>query len=155
MVSIGVLLFSWTVFLLYGDKKRFPELFPSAIFSSFLAIFTDILMVKYELWSYTDPPLNSQSIKLSLGFGMYLIVAYLFLQYIPDSFREKIVYTFYWTLFAIVFEFFYLKYGLIKHHMWWTLWMSYLADWIIFVLIYLQYCFYARVKDAAVSEDAI
>lgn len=145
MVTIGVFIFSWTMFLLFGNKKRIPELFPSALFSSYLALFTDILMEKYELWSYTDPPLSPQGIKLLLGFGIYFIVAYLFMQFLPVSWWKKLIYTFFWTLFAIIFEYFYLKNGLIKHHMWWTLWMSYLADWIIFGLIYLQYCFYARV----------
>lgn len=146
MVTIGVFIFSWTAFLLYGDKKRIPELFPSAMFSSFLAIFTDILMAKYELWSYLDAPLSGEGIKLFLGFGIYVIVAYLFIQFIPASLSSKILYTFFWTIFAVIFEYFYLKNGLIKHHMWWTLWMSYLSDWIIFGLIYLQYRFYAKVK---------
>ncbi len=146
MINISVFIFTWITFTLYGNFKRLPELFPSALFASYLALFTDILMEKYELWSYIDAPLSGQAIKLLLGFGLYPIVGYLFMQFLPESLWKKLIYTFFWTLFAITFEFVYLSLGIIEHHMWWTLWMSYISDWIIFFLIYLQYCFYARPK---------
>ncbi|MGO4890368.1 CBO0543 family protein [Anaerobacillus sp. MEB173] len=146
MVTIGVFIFSWVIFALLGDKKRIPELFPTAIFSAFLGLFTDLIMVQYELWSYEDPPLASKSVKLFLDFGIYPVVAFLFIQFIPEKLTKKIIYTAVWVVCAIIFEYFYLKYGLIKHHLWWNLWMSFFADGIIFAFIYIQYCFYARIE---------
>lgn len=144
MVSIILFVLSWLTFLLLGDKKRIPELFPTAVFSMFLALLTDLMMEEYQLWSYQDKPLSGHIVPLVLDFGIYPVVAYLFIQYLPLTRRKRIYWIVYWTFGAILLEYVYLKWGLIQHHKWWSLWMSYFSDWIIFVLFILQYQYYAK-----------
>lgn len=144
MVTIILFILSWLTFLFFGDKKRIPELFPTAVFSAFLALLTDLIMEEYQLWSYRDKPLSHHGVPLVLDFGVYPVVAYLFMQYLPQTLWKRIYWILYWTLGAILLEYVYLKWGLIQHHQWWSLWISYVSDWIIFILLILQYQYYAK-----------
>ncbi|WP_134704893.1 CBO0543 family protein [Ammoniphilus sp. YIM 78166] len=146
MVTILVFIFSWLMFGLLADKKRIPELFPTALFSAFLGLLTDLIMEEYRLWSYVDKPLSGLAVPLVLDFGIYPVVSYLFIQGLPLTIKKRIIWTFFWSLGAILLEYIYLQFGIIRHHLWWNLWMSYLSDWIIFGLIILQYQFYAKEK---------
>lgn len=146
MVTILLFIFSWLVFWVLADKKRIPELFPTALFSAFLALLTDLIMEEYRLWSYLDKPLSGHVVPLVLDFGIYPVVSYLFIQYLPLGLKKRMICLVFWTLGAILLEYIYLQLGIIRHHKWWNLWMSYLSDWIIFGLIILQYQFYAKEK---------
>jgi len=144
MVSIILLILSWLAFLVFGDKKRIPELFPTAMFSAFLGLLTDLIMEEYELWSYHDEPLSGSMVPLFLDFGIYPVVAFLFMQFLPQTWMKRFWWIFFWSLGSILLEYAYLKLGLMQHHKWWTLWVSYISDWVIFVLFILQYQFYAK-----------
>lgn len=144
MVSIMLFFLSWLVFLWFGDKKRIPELFPTSVFAAFLGLLTDLIMEEYQLWSYHDSPLSGQGVPLVLDFGIYPVVAYLYMQYLPQRTKKRVIYILYWTIGSILLEYAYLKFGLIRHHLWWSLWISYISDWMIYGLFILQYQYYAK-----------
>ncbi|MEW9672472.1 CBO0543 family protein [Ammoniphilus sp. 3BR4] len=146
MVSIILFVLSWLAFFLLADKKRIPDLFPTAVFSAFLGLLTDLIMEEYKLWSYHDSPLSGQEVPLALDFGIYPVVAYLFMQFLPLSKKSRIIYIFFWTFGSVLLEYAYLKFGLIQHHLWWSLGISYISDWIIYGLFILQYQFYAKAE---------
>ncbi|MBP1935075.1 CBO0543 family protein [Ammoniphilus resinae] len=144
MVSIILFILSWLAFLVLGDKRRVPELFPTAMFSAYLGLLTDLVMKEYELWSYHDQPLSESVIPLFLDFGIYPVVAYLFIQFLPQTWTKRLGWIFFWSLGAILLEYAYLKFELMQHHRWWSLWISYISDWVIYVLLILQYQFYKK-----------
>jgi len=124
----------WSVWLVFADKKRWREIFPVCILACMLAWITDASTHHYKLWEY-DMGFISE---LSNSFGIYIVVTYLFIQWLPDRrfFMRMLAYWFIWTTVAISIEYIHLKTGHMTHHQWWTLWHSYIADWVIFWLFY-------------------
>lgn len=134
-----VLLFflSWAVFYLFIDFERTPELYPSGLLSSTLGIWTDLIMVRFKLWDYNGAPLDTLSIPLVLDFSIYPVVAMLYVQYFPHRkpLLRKTVYILFWVLPAIFLEWIYLMRGEMQHHKWWSLWLSFFSDWIIYAIL--------------------
>lgn len=129
----------WTIWFFFADKKRWRELFIPAMFAGLLAILTDHLMHHYLLWHYHPKGEISQlTIELFDDFGMYMVVTYLFIQWLPKKQSGWIMfqYWFVWTGFAIGIEWIHLFTGHMEHHKWWNLGYSYLADWLLFWLFY-------------------
>lgn len=146
MITIILFILSWIIFLIFGDKKRIPEIFPTCIFSAFLALLTDLIMERYQLWSYQEIPLNRYWIPILLDFSIYPVITYFFMQYLPNKVLSQILYIFLWTLGAIFLEYIYFSLGIIVYKKWWEMWNSYISDWVLFILFILQYKYYSRMK---------
>jgi hypothetical protein len=71
------------------------------IYTCLLAIWTDLIMVHNQLWSYHGLPQSDYSIPLLLGFGIYPVVAYLFTQGVPLHWLGVIKRTLVWTFFVL------------------------------------------------------
>ncbi|HEU4962578.1 MAG TPA: CBO0543 family protein [Bacilli bacterium] len=123
------------------DTKRLQELYPSALLSSFMGIFTDLIMVKYNLWKYDSDFFGSLEVPMLLDLSIYPVVAMLYIQFFPEkkSWAKRIFYTACWVLFSISLEWIFLQRGEMEHHMWWRLWYSFGADWIIYGILYTMY----------------
>jgi hypothetical protein len=90
----------------------------------------------YTLWHYQ----NGHPLLISLldDFGVFLVVTYLFIQWMPKerTFRLMFGYWFIWTGMAISLELIYHATNHLIYHQWWNSWWSYLADWILFWIFY-------------------
>jgi hypothetical protein len=128
---------SWSIFYLCIDFKRLPELYPYGLLSSFLGIWTDLIMVSYNLWSYSAPPFSKLTVPLLLDMSIYPVVAMLYIQHFPHGARllRKMLYILFWVVPAICLESFFLARGEMSHNSWWTLAHSFFADWMIFGIL--------------------
>lgn len=125
----------WLIWNSYADKKRWRELLPVCIFAAFLGIGTDELMHYYPLWEYVGSPLL---IHLADDFGIYAVVTYLFIQWLPKQciIQKMLLYWVKWTTVAIIIELIYVHFGYLLYHQWWMIWHSYAADWFLYWIFY-------------------
>lgn len=129
----------WTIWLIFADKKRWRELFPVGFIAGLYGATTDTITQHYPLWKYDD---NISPIPhLVNTWGIYIVVVYLFLQWLPSkrTFGRMFVYWFLWTSATISIEWFHVHTGHMKYHLWWNIHWSYLADWVLFLTFYLYY----------------
>lgn len=139
MFFIGSFIISWAVWLVFADKKRWRELFPVALLAGFAGALSDVLMERYKLWMYyTNGKEQAGMIETLDDLGIYVVVTYLFIQWLPKNktIWKMTGYWFIWTAIVIGIEWIYVKTGHMKHHNWWTFWHSYIADWLLFWLFY-------------------
>lgn len=133
---------SWIWFYNKADKSRVRELYGIMIYTSFLALWTDLIMIHYKLWSYHGLPHSNFTIPLLLDFSVYPVVAYMFIQNVPMNGLGMLKRTLVWTLFSIVFEWITLLTENIRHLKWWTLGLSFTADIFIYISIWAVFRFY-------------
>ncbi len=136
MFHVVIFITAWILWILFADKKRWRELFPVTLFASFLGCLTDNIMHYYTLWHYQN--LNSLLISIFNDFGVYIVVTYLFIQWLPkeQTFRLMFGYWFIWTGLSISLELVYHATNHLIYHQWWNSWWSYLADWILYWIFY-------------------
>ncbi len=129
------LLFAWTVWLMFADKRRWRELLPVCVLAAFLGIATDEMMHHYPLWEYIGPP---SLVHLADDFAIYPVVIYLFIQWLPrkPTKRSMLAYWFVWTGLAVAIELIYVHSGHMRYHQWWNTWHSYASDWLLYWLFY-------------------
>ncbi|WP_010095160.1 CBO0543 family protein [Ornithinibacillus scapharcae] len=154
---IGTISFiiSWVTFYLFSNKKKFP-LFVSTVYLGIIFSFiTDLLMFVYPLWNYPGTKLETFSIQLLNGFGIYFVVIYLFLQSLPKKQTILLVtrHIFYWSVFCILLELMYIYIGFIEHGLWWNIGLSYVADWILFVIFYLHHRWLSNYSTLAAHNN--
>lgn len=137
---IGIITFiiSWSAFLLFANKKKFPLFVLTGYVCIIFAMITDLMMFVYPLWHYPGTKTELFYTQLLNGFGLYFVVGYFFLQSIPktQTVLSVIRHIFYWSIFVIILELFYIYVGFIKYGLWWNIGFSYIADWILFVIFY-------------------
>jgi hypothetical protein len=143
MYFIVLFILTWIWFFLQADKSRLRELYGVMVYSSFLGLLTDLIMVHYKLWSYRGLPDPLFTIPLLLDFSIYPIVTYLFVQNLPASWKDIWKRTLVWTMFAIFFEWVTLETHHMHHHLWWNLGYSFIADITIYLSIAGLYRFYS------------
>jgi len=126
----------WGCWLIFADKKRWRELFTVGFFATFLDGFADILSFHYPLWKYQ--PSNSVIPDLFDNLGVYVVVPYLFIQWLPQSstLPKLLLYWVAWTSVAIVIEWIHVYTGYMTYGRLWNMGYSYIVDWIIYWLIY-------------------
>jgi len=136
LFHLVVFIISWIIWLLFADKKRWREIFPVCFLATFLGCLTDMIMQHYPLWQYLG--WHPVCIHLANDFGVFLVVTYLFIQWLPkrQTFWRMAAYWFVWTGASISLELFYKNTGRLIYHQWWNIWCSYLADWLLFMLFY-------------------
>ncbi len=136
MFHVAIFIIAWILWILLADKKRWRELFPVALLASFLGCITDNIMHYYTLWHYQNG--HPLLIYLLNDFGVYIVVTYLFIQWLPKerSFRSMFGYWFIWTGMSISLELIYHATNHLIYHQWWNSWWSYLADWILYWIFY-------------------
>lgn len=136
---VGRFILVWTIWFLFADKKRWREIFPVSIFAGFIGSTTDNITTHYKLWEYhSQDGLHSWVLKVMDDWGIYMVVVYLFIQWLPDqrTFGRMFGYWFIWTGLAIIVEWIHIVTNHMDHHLWWNLWYSYIADWSLFWLFY-------------------
>ncbi|MTI86064.1 MAG: hypothetical protein FH756_19745 [Firmicutes bacterium] len=143
MYFIVLFVLAWTWFYFRANKKRAREIYGAAIFASLLGLMTDLIMVHYNLWSYSGLPQPLYTIPLLLEFSVYPVVSYLFVQKLPPTWKDIFKRILIWTLFAGLLEWITLETGYMQHKLWWNLWLSVVADVMIFFLITGIYRFYS------------
>jgi hypothetical protein len=129
----------WLIWLILADKKRWREIFPVSFFSGLIAGTTDIIVNHYRLWQYDDH--TSMIPELVNTWGMYVVIVYLFIQWLPKqkTFWRMIGYWFFWTGAMITVEWIHAYTGHITYPLWWKIYHSYIADWILFAVFYQYY----------------
>lgn len=132
-IRFAVIVACW---LLFADKSRWRELFSVGIFANFLDGFADICSFHYPLWKYN--PEDSIVPDLFDNMGIYIVVSYLFIQWLPKdrTAGRMLLYWFLWTAFAIGIEWFHIRTGYMTYDRWWRIEYSYIADWIIYWILY-------------------
>lgn len=129
----------WTIWLLFADKKRWREILPVSIFAGMIGSSTDNLTNYFMLWDYhMINGLQPWFIKLTDDWGIYIVVPYLFIQWLPKrrTFWRLFFYWGLWTALTISIEWFHVVTNHMEHHSWWNYGWSYLSDWLLFTLFY-------------------
>lgn len=126
---------SWMVWLVLADRSRWREIFPVCVFANVLSLNTDLLVIYYPLWEYIGHPLL---IHLADDLGIYPVVTYLFIQYLPGERTggNMLKYWLIWTTIAVSIELIFVRTGHIRYPLWWDTWHSYAADWVLYWLFY-------------------
>jgi hypothetical protein len=127
----------WTIWYLFADKKRWRELFPVSIFAGYLGLITDVIVEdRIKLWEYRKG--NILFAEISDDMGIYLVVTYLFIQWLPHhkTILTMLFYWFIWAALAIGIEWIHIYTGHMALHKGWNLGYSYLTDWFLFWLFY-------------------
>lgn len=131
-------LISWTCWLFFADKTRWREIIPVSIFASFLGLISDHFMnLHITYWEYYGSHPKIIMVLLD-DFEIYFVVTYLFIQWIPQkqSFANMFFYWFAWTGLSIAIEYLHIITGHMTLYHGWTLWYSYISDWILFWILY-------------------
>ncbi|MGB8954126.1 MAG: cupin domain-containing protein [Tumebacillaceae bacterium] len=139
MPFLILFLLSWTAFFLFADRSRWHQFLPACMLAMLMSIISDVVVTDYPLWLYHDPTelFPRLAIHLFDDLGIYPVVTYLFLQYFPSqaTLRNRLLYFGVWTTGVILLEYLFCRMGWMIHKMWWTLFCSYLADWVIFYIL--------------------
>ncbi|MGZ4112738.1 MAG: CBO0543 family protein [Tumebacillaceae bacterium] len=156
MVFVLVFLSSWVAFICLADRKRFREIFTTSLMAMVLGLTSDLIIEYVPIWHYQDPVVPTLLIKVLDDFGLYFVVSYLYIQFLPVTFKKWLLYTLLWTLSCISFETIMLKSGRMQHEMGWSLWSSYVADWVIlgFLTTYHLWSSHSRAENAIVYDMA-
>ncbi|MTI47833.1 CBO0543 family protein [Sporosalibacterium faouarense] len=128
----------WTIWFIFADKKRWRELFTIAFFASAIGSTTDHLMHYFKFWSYKNSLIDKFIINVIDDWGIYIVATYLFIQWYPEArkIQYKIMYWILWTTTAITIEIIHIMANQMAHYNGWTLFHSYIADWILFWVFY-------------------
>lgn len=142
MYFVALIVVSWLVFIWRADKSRMREFYGAVVYTSFLGLATDLIMVEYNLWSYEGLPHPLYTIPLTLDFGIYPVVAYLYLQHLPPTWGAIFIRALLCMAPALLFEWVTLRIGAMHHHLWWRLWHSMIADIFIYLSIAAVFRYY-------------
>lgn len=131
-------LLAWSIWIIFADKKRWREIVPVCILAALLGVITDILIEFYPYWEYIEDDLHPLYLELGDEFEIFPVVVYFFIQWLPKqpSLLNMLFYWFLWTGFAISIEYIHIVTGHMEHLNDWTLWHSYVCDWILFYIFY-------------------
>ena len=129
----------WTIWLIFADKKRWRELLPVSFMAGLLGTTTDLITFYHPLWQYDGD--ISPIPRLLNTWGIYVVITYLFIQWLPSkrTFWRMFVYWFLWTGATIIFEWMHGYMGHMTYPLWWRMYHSYIADWILFTVFYQYY----------------
>lgn len=132
---------AWIIWFIFADKKRWRELFSISFFASAIGSSTDHLMHYFDLWRYESDFINKFIINAIDDWGIYVVVTYLFIQWLPKNRKLKnmLIYWFVWSTSAISIEFMHIKTNHMTYNNGWSLLHSYISDWILFFLFYKVY----------------
>jgi hypothetical protein len=145
--SVTLFVLSWITFIVFADKKKFRLFWSTCLFGMYLAATIDLLADHYHLWDYPKgTQLEQYSYHLMQQLGVYLVVIYLYIQSLPH--KQNIVSMFrhilYWSLLALFLEWLAINIGFMEYKKWWNLGWSYLADWLLFLLLYCYFKWWER-----------
>lgn len=140
MPYLILFLVCWAAFFLFADRSRWRRFLPACMLAMVMSLTTDVMVTHIPIWRYYDQshqPLTYY-LKLLDDFGIYPVTTYLFLQHYPlaSSRLKQVRYFIYWTTFAISLELLFCRMGWMVHSERWSLLFSYLADWLIFFLLF-------------------
>ncbi|MGZ4031925.1 MAG: CBO0543 family protein [Tumebacillaceae bacterium] len=152
MYFVILFVLSWTAFFCFADRSRFREFYGAIMFTAYLGLLTDVIMVHYQLWEYIGLPHPLYVIPLSLDFGIYPVVCMIFLQWLPQNWGRIFRRSIYCSIAAILLEWLTIRTGHMKHHMWWNLGWSFLSDILIFMMISWVFRYYSGYYGAPVNK---
>lgn len=143
----------WIIWLVFANKKRWREILPVCFFTAFLGSTSDNLTHHFHLWEYDKSELNLVA-DLTNNWSVYVVTLYLLIQWLPkrQTFWPISRYLFLWTGFAFIVEWIHISTGHMNYPTWWNIWWSYLADWILFGLIYQYYKIFQFERLSQTSE---
>ncbi|MFD2045496.1 hypothetical protein ACFSTA_17570 [Ornithinibacillus salinisoli] len=125
------LLFSVVIFILVTlripKKLERSELIAVAYFSTILGFVTDIILdLKYHLYGYFEPGVQFPGFLPAII--LFPTAGVVFMNFFPfmKSLAKKLLYTFYWTLFCLGYEFLSVESDYFYHNGW-KYWQSALA----------------------------
>lgn len=142
LFSNTIFILSWLCFIFFADKKKFFAFSPTCYIAIILGLITDILINHYPLWTYPADTVFQKCIRHYLDdLGVYFVVTYLFLQTLPKrkTLMTIAIHIFLWTIPSISLEIIALSTNSMEHGLWWSLYLSYGADWVLFALFYLHH----------------
>lgn len=128
----------WFIWIIFADKKRWREITPVCILAALLGVITDVLVEFYPYWEYIDDDIHPLYLELGDEFEIFPVVVYLFIQWMPkqQSLLNMFAYWVLWTSFAISIEYIHIVTEHMEHLNGWSLWHSYVSDWILFYIFY-------------------
>lgn len=137
---VGQFFSFWLVWFTFAKRGRWHEYLPTCILASFTSVLVESGTYFYSLWKYSSHPLVAFYLN---AFGVYIVVMYLFLQWLPKkrTIANMLKYWFIWTAIVIVIERVHLLLGHMWYLKWWNSGYSYIADWFLFLIFYKYHVF--------------
>jgi hypothetical protein len=139
----GIKLFFTVVFLLtvvgwalLTDKRRWRSLTAISLISLVTALIAELIAQAVLLWDFVG---DEHWLFISLSnASSYSLITYLFIQWYPSRLNKqwKGAYWLAWTTFTIILEYGYVATGHMNYYPNWSLWRSYLADWLLYGLFF-------------------
>lgn len=131
------------IWLLLADRSRWKEILPVCLVASYVSFIVDQICELFDLWQYI--PLHPLA-NLVNGFGVYIVVTYLFIQWLPKQYTwyTMAAYFFVWTAVAISIEWFHIYTGHMMYGDWWNMGFSYASDWLLFWIFYKFYILHQK-----------
>lgn len=111
------------------------------MFASFLGVLADVLIEYYPRWEYIEDNMHPLFLELGDEFEIFPVTTYLFIQWVPvyKTLKNMFLYFFAWTGVAISIEYIHLITDHMEYLNGWTMWHSYISDWILFWLFYMYH----------------
>lgn len=155
MIYILVFLLSWSIFAIAAKKHVFHAIHSTALLAVVMSLSSDIFVRHYPYWLWSfrnmkESPFNV-FYELADDFGIYYVIAYLYIQYSPNRLKTWLPYTSCWTIGGIILEYVIVKNHHLNYFNGWTFLHSFIADWIIFIILSVHYIFFG--KKPRVSLD--
>lgn len=141
------------IWLCFADKKRWRELIPVCFLASLLGAITDTIMHHHKFWDYDD---GCSAIPYILNdFGTYVVVTYLFIQYLPKERTPgaMVWYWVKWTAASIGIEWVHVHTGHLRYFRGWNMVWSYVSDWILFWIFYKYHQIFQFEKLTSSQKD--
>lgn len=139
MFFIVVFIVSIIIWSIFADKRRWRSLITISLISLLLAVFAQHLAQKYLVWDFIG---DQDWVLISISnSSVYMVSTYLFIQWYPVG-KDKlwvIGYWIAWTTYALIVEYIYWEMGHLVYYPNWSLWKSYIADWVLYGFFYIYY----------------
>ncbi|HEU4962579.1 MAG TPA: CBO0543 family protein [Bacilli bacterium] len=141
--AIGLLTF-W----LFCDKSRWRELYPSAMFMTYVRFVEQYILVEIlHVWTYdnlTNPFSSYMNTPVIVDLFFYSSMGYLFVQKWPLRRPARLFYVVGWALLFTIDEYIAVLHGTIKFKAPWGVFESFMLFVTALVLLVIQYEFYSR-----------
>ncbi len=123
------------------------EMYTTTLFAIALQALTDVyLEFKYDLYWYFDRGADLKTLWIVLG--LYPQVNLIFLNFFPyrKSFLKKVIYIFWWTVFALNFELILVKINIFVYDEW-RIWFSVPIYPLLYLILYWNQMFTKRLVE--------
>lgn len=130
-----------TVYVIFGyylvDWKRWKDFYSTIQFYIICNLLYNFIFFNHTLWAYKpkSPWLNHTIIDLIFSLVIIPIIIMIFLQYLPNVFRMRVLYISAWVTFFTIVEYLFQRFGLFIYENTWGIIYSAIFNVIMFTVL--------------------